>query len=101
MTVSIRDYTATPRGLDFGNPAQQSREIVDFNRIMAGLSAERGVRHVDILDLSLRAAADRFLVVTEGLHPGGAQYALWVERLAPVGASLLGERPGEVNDRRA
>jgi lysophospholipase L1-like esterase len=101
VTVSIPDYTATPRGLDFGNPAQQSREIVAFNRIMAGQSAERSVRHVDILDLSLRAAADRSLVAADGLHPSGAQYALWVDRIAPVVASLLAERPGEVSDRRA
>ena len=61
---------------------------------MAGASAERGVRHVDVLDLSRRAASDRTLVAASGLHPSGAQYALWVERIAPVVTELLaGERP--------
>jgi lysophospholipase L1-like esterase len=57
---------------------------------MARLSADRGIRFVDTFDLSLRAATDRSLVASDGLHPSGAQYALWVERIAPVVAELLG-----------
>jgi lysophospholipase L1-like esterase len=36
---------------------------------------------VDIHDISLRAATERGLVARDGLHPSGAQYALWVERI--------------------
>ena len=35
------------------------------------------------------AARDRSLVADDGLHPSGAQYGLWVERIAPVVAGLL------------
>lgn len=56
---------------------------------MARLSADRGVRYVDTFDLSLRAAEDRGLVAGDGLHPSAAQYALWVERIAPVVRELL------------
>jgi acyl-CoA thioesterase-1 len=95
VTVGIPDYTATPHGADYGDPVQQSREIEAFNAIMAATSADRGVRHVDVLDLSRRAATDRSLVAADGLHPSGAQYALWVERIAPVVKSLLAEEsPG-------
>jgi lysophospholipase L1-like esterase len=45
---------------------------------------------VDIFDLSLRAAGDHSLVADDGLHPSGAQYGLWVERIAPVVARLIG-----------
>jgi lysophospholipase L1-like esterase len=34
-------------------------------------------------------------VADDGLHPSGAQYALWVERIAPVVAALLAGAPGE------
>ena len=54
------------------------------NAILARLAAERGIAFVDIHDLSLGAAADRSLVADDGLHPSGAQYALWVDRIAPV-----------------
>jgi lysophospholipase L1-like esterase len=101
VTVAIPDYTATPRGAAFGDPAQQRREIAAFNAIMAGLSAERGIRHVDIADLAARAATDRSLVAADGLHPSGAQYGLWVERIAPVVAGMLAGLPPEVSDRPA
>ena len=34
---------------------------------------------------------DRSLVAADGLHPSGAQYALWVERIRPVVEGLLAE----------
>jgi acyl-CoA thioesterase-1 len=101
VTIAIPDYTVTPHGANYGDPRQQSREIAAFNTVMAGQSAERGIRFVDIVDLPLRAAADRSLVATDGLHPSGDQYRLWVERIAPVVASLLSAGRGEVSDRRA
>ena len=91
LTVAIPDYTATPRGADYGDPAQQSHEIAAFNAIMSRLSAAHGVPHVDIVDLSVRAAVDQSLVAPDGLHPSVAQYRLWVERIAPVVAGLLAE----------
>jgi lysophospholipase L1-like esterase len=56
---------------------------------MAEASAARSIAHVDVHDLSLRAAADRSLVAGDGLHPSGAQYALWVDRIMPSVARLL------------
>lgn len=90
VTVGTPDYTVTPRGADFGDPGERSREIAAFNGIMASVSAEHGVRHVEVFDLSQRAAADRSLVAGDGLHPSAAQYGLWVERIALVVAGLLG-----------
>jgi acyl-CoA thioesterase-1 len=101
ITVAIPDYTVTPRGAAFGDPRRQSAAIARFNTIVAGQAAERGIRHVDTFDLSRRAAKDRSLVAADGLHPSGAQYRLWVERIAPVVAELLAGQPDEVNDRRA
>ena len=89
-TVSIPDYTVTPAGADYGDPTQQHDAIVANNRVVARLAGERGIAHVDIFDISLRAATDRSLVASDGLHPSGAQYALWVERLKPAIEDLLG-----------
>lgn len=90
VTVAIPDYTATPAGADYGDPRQQHEGIVVGNAVMARLAAARGIAYVDIFDLSLRAAADRSLVADDGLHPSGAQYALWVERVMSVVARLIG-----------
>ncbi len=89
VTVSIPDYTVTPAGADYGDPRLQHDGIVAANATLAWLAAERDIAHVDIFDLSLRAADDRSLVADDGLHPSGAQYALWVERIRPVVDGLL------------
>ena len=47
-----------------------------------------------IFDISREAATDRSLVASDGLHPSGAQYARWVERLLPVVEGLLATLPG-------
>ncbi len=89
VTVAIPDYTVTPAGSDYGDPRQQHDAIVAANETMSRLAGERGIAYVDIFDLSLRAADDRSLVAHDGLHPSGAQYALWVERIRPVVRVLI------------
>jgi lysophospholipase L1-like esterase len=89
--ITTPDYTVTPRGRDFGDPTQQAAEIRRFNTAIAELASERGISVVDIHDLSLEAATDRSLVADDGLHPSGAQYARWVDRIAPVVEALIRE----------
>lgn len=90
VAVAIPDYTVTPAGADFGDPRRQHDAIVVANATMARLASERGIAYIDTFDVSLRAAADRSLVADDGLHPSGAQYALWVERILPVVEALIG-----------
>jgi lysophospholipase L1-like esterase len=89
LAVATPDYTVTPQGGAYGDPAEQANGIRASNVTLAGLADERGIAFVDIHDLSLRAATDRTLVANDSLHPSGAQYALWVERIEPVVRELL------------
>jgi lysophospholipase L1-like esterase len=89
VTVAIPDYTVTPAGSDYGDPRLRHDAIVAANATMARLSEARGIAWIDTFDLSLRVADDQSLVADDGLHPSGAQYALWVERIAPVVAALI------------
>jgi acyl-CoA thioesterase-1 len=89
VTVAIPDYTVTPAGSDYGDPTRQHDAIVANNEIMERLAGERGIAYVDIFDLSLRATDDRSLVADDGLHPSGAQYRLWVQRILPVVERLI------------
>ena len=89
VAVTTPDYTVTPEGGSYGDPATQAAAIRRANAILREAAVARGITSVDIHDLSLRAAADRSLVAGDGLHPSGAQYALWVERIAPVVEALL------------
>lgn len=89
VTVAIPDYTVTPAGADYGDPGQKRAAVVSNNVTMARLSAEHSIRFVDIFEASRQAAQDRTLVASDGLHPSGAQYARWVERIRPVVEELL------------
>jgi len=93
LTVATPDYTVTPHGADYGDPAAQAAGIRVVNETLRDLAADRGIAFVDIHDLSLLADMDRTLVADDGLHPSGAQYARWVERIGPVVGRMLG-RPG-------
>ncbi len=91
VTVDTPDYTVTPQGAAYGDPAEQSAGIARNNEILGELALERGIRHVGgIFTLSRGAADDRSLVADDGLHPSGRQYGLWVGLIAPVVAELLG-----------
>jgi lysophospholipase L1-like esterase len=89
LVVTTPDYTVTPRGGDYGDPAQQAAEIRRFNATTSELASGRGISVVDIHDISLEVAAERSLVADDGLHPSGAQYSRWVDRIAPVVAELI------------
>jgi len=89
LLVTTPDYTVTHAGADYGDPAIRRAGIERVNEILVGTADRRGVAVVDILDLSLRAAADPSLVASDGLHPSGRQYALWVERMLPVVRRML------------
>ena len=93
LAVSTPDYTVTPSGADYGDPVRQAAGIRRNNAILRDASSARGIAWVDIHELSLRAADDRTLVAGDGLHPSGAQYRLWVERIGPVVRALVGEDP--------
>lgn len=94
VALSVPDYTVTPAGADYGDRSARHAAIVEANSIMARQSDQRAVAFVDIFDLSLRAAGDRTLVARDGLHPSGAQYARWVDWIAPVVTRLLGDEVG-------
>jgi lysophospholipase L1-like esterase len=90
VAVATPDYTVTPMGASFGNPAQQSAAIARFNDVLREAAESRDVAFVpEIYAISQDAASDRSLVAADGLHPSGAQYRLWVDAIAPVVASLV------------
>jgi acyl-CoA thioesterase-1 len=89
FVVTTPDYTVTPSGAAFGDPAQQSAGIRANNAIITEAARARGIAVVDTFDLSLRAANDRALVADDGLHPSAEQYVTWVDRIEPAIRSML------------
>jgi lysophospholipase L1-like esterase len=90
LAVTTPDYTLTPAGARFGDPATQRAGIVEVNAVMTELAMARRIAIVDVFDLSERVAIDPTLVAGDGLHPSGRQYDLWVDRIRPVVLRTLG-----------
>ena len=101
VAVSTPDYTVTPQGADYGDPAVQAAGIRRNNAILERLATERRIAFVDVHDLSLRAQVDRALVADDGLHPSGAQYGLWCDRIAPVVTALIAHRSSDAESQRS
>jgi lysophospholipase L1-like esterase len=101
VAVSTPDYTVTPQGADYGDPAVQAAGIRRNNAILERLATERRIAFVDVHDLSLRARVDRALVADDGLHPSGAQYGLWCDRIAPVVTALIAHRSSGAESQRS
>jgi acyl-CoA thioesterase I len=90
--VTSPDYTLTPAGGDYGDPAIQSARLRGYTAIFEEVLSAHGIAVVDIHDISLEAASDRSLIAGDGLHPSGAQYARWVDRIVPVVTRLVVQR---------
>jgi len=79
FVVSIPDYGYTP----FGKPKQAeiTKAIDAFNEVNRTITAKMGIKYVEITDLTREGLAKPEYVAGDGLHPSGAMYALWVERI--------------------
>jgi lysophospholipase L1-like esterase len=79
FVISIPDYGYTP----FGKPKQEAitKDIDLFNSINREITEKYGIDYVNITDISRRAVSEPSLVASDGLHPSGKMYALWVERI--------------------
>ncbi|NJN42437.1 MAG: SGNH/GDSL hydrolase family protein [Flammeovirgaceae bacterium] len=79
FVVSIPDYGFTP----FGQAKQKeiSRDIDLFNEINKRIAEDRGVSYFDITDISREGLEKPDLIASDGLHPSGSMYRLWVDRI--------------------
>ncbi|WP_233524452.1 SGNH/GDSL hydrolase family protein [Mucilaginibacter conchicola] len=89
VVLSIPDWGVTPFGKNSGDPAAIAADIDAFNAINKSETTKLGVTYIDITPASRRAAYDTDLVASDGLHPSGKMYNLWVEQLQPVAEEKL------------
>ncbi len=90
FVVSIPDWGVTPfaEGRD---REQIASEIDAYNRVLQAACNATGVRYVEITDISRMVPEMDGLVAPDGLHPSGAMYAAFVQRIAPGVTAMLEE----------
>ena len=89
IVLSIPDWGITPFAVGRAGRELIGTEIDQFNGIAAAMAAAKGAGFVDITPLTRLAATDTALLVSDGLHPSGMSYRMWVERVLPVAARAL------------
>jgi lysophospholipase L1-like esterase len=88
IVLSIPDWGVTPFAAGKDRTAIGT-EIDSFNAIAAQQTTRAGAAFVDITPLTRLTATDTALLVSDGLHPSGIMYRMWVERVLPVAARAL------------
>jgi lysophospholipase L1-like esterase len=88
IVLSIPDWGVTPFAKAQDRAAIAS-EIDRFNAVARRLAEAGGSRFVDITPVSRLVATDGTLLVSDGLHPSGAMYRMWMERVLPVAVAAL------------
>lgn len=80
VLVSIPDWGVMPfaTGRDRNQIAGQ---IDAFNAVCQSTAAARQILFVDVTEVSRTASTQPGLVADDGLHPSGAQYALWAKQI--------------------
>jgi lysophospholipase L1-like esterase len=91
FVVSIPDWGVTPfaAGRD---RARIAAEIDAFNQVNGAEANRAGARYVDITPVSRQAAAEPWLIASDGLHPSAEMYRRWVDLLLPEASAALGSR---------
>lgn len=78
FVLSIPDYAYTPYGKQ---NAAISNQIDQFNAVNKSITENYKVRYIDITPISRNGINQPELVATDGLHPSGIMYGLWVQEI--------------------
>ena len=90
IVISIPDWSATPYAVRFSKPVDViSKEIDLFNAINREETDKAGAHYVDITPLSRQIEGDLPLLASDGLHPSGEMYKLWVEKALPTVVDII------------
>jgi acyl-CoA thioesterase I len=89
LVVTIPDFGVTPTGPHYARGRNISEGIAAFNKIITEESKKRGLRVVDVFELSKQMGKDRSLVAPDGLHPSAKEYAEWEKIIFPTALELM------------
>jgi lysophospholipase L1-like esterase len=86
VVVSIPDWSATPYAKAHKSDALDAiaENINKYNQTLKKETIAAGGHFVDITDISQKAASDPSLTSSDGYHPSGEMYKLWVKRMYPT-----------------
>ena len=93
LGISIPDWGVTRFArMEQRDSARIGMELDAFNAAAQQMVEAAGGAWVDITHASRLCADASDMLADDGLHPSGAQYALWAEQIMPVARTVLTRR---------
>ena len=74
------DWSLTPAGASFGDPARIAKTIERFNQVAREEAERAGAAYIDIFPL-MREQMRNGMTAPDGLHPSAEAYAAWADAL--------------------
>ena len=90
FVLSIPNYGVTPFASS-RDTAKIRREIDHYNEVADSICQAYGVAFFNITPISQRAGNEPSLVASDGLHPSGKQYRLWVDHIEDSVQTIFSE----------
>ena len=84
VVLSIPDYSVTTFAEGRNDNATIASEIDSFNAINKEIATSYRVNYIDITGETRKAATDKTLLASDGLHYSGKEMAIWAGMLATV-----------------
>jgi lysophospholipase L1-like esterase len=84
VVISIPDYSVTPFASGRNDKDKIVAEIDSFNAINKQVSQTYGTDYLYITDETRKAATDKTLITSDGLHYSGKEYAIWADKLSTI-----------------
>lgn len=88
IVISIPDWGVTPFAKDKSMDSI-AQEIDAFNAVNLDESKKAAVHYVDVTGISRKALTDSTLLASDGLHPSGKMYSLWIKAIYPKVLTVL------------
>jgi len=84
VVVTIPDFGVTPEGAKYSLGRNISEGIASYNSLLTNVCELNNIPVVDIFETSQGMKDKPELIHTDGLHPSGKEYKLWVDLILPV-----------------
>jgi lysophospholipase L1-like esterase len=89
LVITIPDFSVTPYATNFGDSASLHERIKDFNAFIMKEAGARGIKVVDLFEISQEMGKDPGLVSSDGLHPSAREHILWEKVIYPPVFEIL------------
>ena len=87
FVVSIPDYGVTP----FGGSRRDiiAKEIDMYNEYISDRCQEKGIRFINITEISRELGSSDGALASDNLHPSGNQYKEWTDKILPIVIEII------------